>query len=291
MWSPYDGLDEVKADALHAEARRITELPPSERTAAVTLSASDPVARSRLAAVVGSMRSPYDGLNEGEADALHAEARRITELPPSERTAVVTLSASDPVARSRLASVVGSMRSPYDGLDEVKADALQAEARRITELPPSERAAAVTLSAPDRDGHSRLASVVGNMRSRSPYDGFDTAAASAAALAQATAEGLSLRKTTSQASQTGFTGVYRVRSRFQVKVRRAGKLRFIGAFGTAEEGALARERDVVQAERVAAAARVEAGVEAEADMSDTSPIVMDWAAVRVAVRGCRALIW
>ena len=232
-----------------------------------------------------------------QADALQAEARRITELPPSERTAAVTLSASDPVARSRLAAVVsnmvGGMRSPYDGLDEGEADALHAEARRITELPPSERAAAVTLSAPDRDGHSRLAAVVSNMVGgmRSPYDGFDTAAASAAALAQATAEGLSLRKTTSQASQTGFTGVYRVRSRFQVKVRRAGKLRFIGAFGTAEEGALARERDVVQAERVAAAARVEAGVEAEADMSDTSPIVMDWAAVRVAVRGCRALIW
>ena len=180
------------------------------------------------------MWSPYDGLNEGEADALHAEARRITKLPPSERTAAVTLSASDPVARSRLAAVVRSMRSPYDG--------------------------------------------------------FDTAAASAAALAQATAEGLSLRRT-SRPSQTGFTGVYRKRSRFRVTVLRAGKMRFIGAFGTAEEGALARERDVVQAERVAAAARVEAGVEAEADMSDTSPIVMDWAAVRVAVRGCRALIW
>ena len=184
------------------------------------------------------------------------------------------------------------MRSPYDGLSEGKADALHAEARRITELPPSERAAAVTLSAPDRDGHSRLAAVVSNMVGgmRSPYDGFDTAAASAAALAQATAEGLSLRRT-SRPSQTGFTGVYHKRSRFLVTVRRAGKMRFIGAFGTAEEGALARERDVVQAERVAAAARVEAGVEAEADMSDTSPIVMDWAAVRVAVRGCRALIW
>ena len=180
------------------------------------------------------------------------------------------------------------MWSPYDGLDEVKADALHAEARRITELPPSERTAAVTLSASDPVARSRLAAVVRSMRS--PYDGFDTAAASAAALAQATAEGLSLRRT-SRASQTGFTGVYHKRSRFLVTVRRAGKMRYIGAFGTAEEGALARERDVVQAERVAAAARVEARVEAEADMSDNSPIVMDWAAVRVAVRGCRALIW
>ena len=237
--------------------------------------------------------SPYRHLTDEEKVEMRALARLLFAM--SEEARDEAMQRLNHMDQGRVSSIMGSMRSgmrsPYDGLDEGEADALHAEARRITELPPSERAAAVTLSAPDRDGHSRLASVVGSMRSRSPYDGFDTAAASAAALAQATAEGLSLRKTTSQASQTGFTGVYRVRSRFQVKVRRAGKLRFIGAFGTAEEGALARERDVVQAERVAAAARVEAGVEAEADMSDTSPIVMDWAAVRVAVRGCRALIW
>ena len=240
--------------------------------------------------------SPYRHLTDEEKVEMRALARLLFAM--SEEARDEAMQRLNHMDQGRVSSIMGSMRSgmqsPYDGLDEGEADALHAEARRITELPPSERAAAVTLSrslsAPDRDGHSRLASVVGSMRSRSPYDGFDTAAASAAALAQATAEGLSLRRT-SRANQTGFTGVYRKRSRFEVMVWRGRKMRFIGAFGTAEEGALARARDVVQAERVAAAARVEAGVEAEADMSDTSPIVMDWAAVRVAVRGCRALIW
>ena len=213
--------------------------------------------------------SPYRHLTDEEKVEMRALARLLFAM--SEEARDEAMQRLNHMDQGRVSSIMGSMRSgmqsPYDGLDEGEADALHAEARRITELPPSERAAAVTLSAPDRDGHSRLATVVGSMRS--VYDGLDTAAASAAALAQATAEGLSLHRTSLANHTSGFTGVYRKRSRFEVTLARAGKLRFIGAFGTAEEGALAYARGVVQAERVAAAARVEAGVEAEADMSDT----------------------
>ena len=114
MWSAYDGLSEAEATALRASADAILHRGSSDAAGHFVAAAGDAAALAtdpRLRSLIGSLWSPYEGLDDAEAAALRARAEAIKQRGSTDAAGHFVAAAGDAAALaadSRLRQLIGT---------------------------------------------------------------------------------------------------------------------------------------------------------------------------------------
>ena len=118
VWSPYEGLDDAEAAALRARAEAIKQRGSTDAAGHFVAAAGDAAAvaadsslRSLIGSLIGSLWSPYEGLDDAEAVALRARAGAIWQRGSTDAAGHFVAAAGDAAALaadSRLRQLIGT---------------------------------------------------------------------------------------------------------------------------------------------------------------------------------------